>query len=179
MRRKAQILHRRPDLQLVEIRGNVETRLRKLTELDLDGLILAEAGLVRLGLESEITERLSPEWMLPAVGQGALAVECRSEDAELIERLAQLDDLATRQTVLAERAVLNELGGGCQIPLGAIGVVENGNLFLWAALVSPDGRTRVADSRAGQMNQATKLGQELAARILQAGGKEILRASGV
>src|SRR5262249_55757093 len=118
LRRQAQLAHRRPDLGLVDIRGNVDTRLRKLAELDLDGIVLAEAGLLRLGLESHITELLDAKWMLPAVGQGALGLECRSDDEETQSLLSRLDHFPSRQAVLAERAVLRALGGGCQVPLG-------------------------------------------------------------
>ena len=110
LRRRAQLLHRRPDLKLIDIRGNVETRLRKLEEQNLDATILAEAGLVRLGLADRITEILDPSWMLPAVGQGALGLECRAED-DTLGLLRGLDDAATRQAVLAERAFLRAMGG--------------------------------------------------------------------
>src|SRR5436190_4066592 len=118
LRRRAQLLHRRPDLQLADIRGNVDTRLRKLREQGLDALILAAAGLERLGLGHAITERLDPAWMLPAVGQGALGLECRSDDAKTRALLAPLNDAATRCAVLAERAMLRGLGGGWQVPGG-------------------------------------------------------------
>src|SRR5262249_40914048 len=113
LRRKAQIQHRRPDLALVEIRGHIDTRLRKLDEQGLDGLILADAGLQRLGLGNQITELLDQRWMLPAVGQGALGLECRGDDADSLRLLQLLDDPATHAAVLAERAFLLALGGGC------------------------------------------------------------------
>src|SRR5439155_22482321 len=116
LRRRAQLLHRRPDLQLVDIRGNIDTRLRKLDEQGLDALILAAAGLERLGLGHVITARLDAAWMLPAVGQGALGLECRSDDAESRRLLSLLDDAATHQAVRAERAFLQALGGGCLVP---------------------------------------------------------------
>jgi hydroxymethylbilane synthase len=166
MRRKAQILNRRPDLDLVDIRGNVETRLRKLDELQLDGLILAEAGLQRLGLGQVVTELLDQEWMLPAVGQGALGLECRAENRELRNLLARLDDAASSQATAAERALLLSLGGGCQVPLGAHGVVANGVLNLRAAILSADGSTRTAGEVAGPPERAEDLGRELAARLM-------------
>src|SRR5439155_24744490 len=119
LRRRAQALHRRPDLTLTDIRGNVETRLRKLAEQGLDALILAQAGLERLGLQAAIAETLDPAWMLPAVGQGALGLECRTDDPRTRELLMRLDDPSTHRAVLAERALLRHLGGGCQVPLGA------------------------------------------------------------
>ena len=119
LRRRAQALHRRPDLALVSVRGNVETRLRKLDEQGLDAIILAQAGLERLGLSAHVTEILDPSWMLPAVGQGALGIECRAEDADVRALLRALDDPATHRAVRAERAALAELEGGCIIPMAA------------------------------------------------------------
>ena len=118
LRRRAQVLHRRPDLKLAAIRGNVETRLRKLDEQGLDAIILAQAGLERLGLAGHITEILDPSWMLPAVGQGALGLECRADDAAVLVVLGPLNDAPTMQAVLAERALLRGLGGGCLVPIG-------------------------------------------------------------
>jgi hydroxymethylbilane synthase len=175
-RRRAQLLYRRPDLQLVDIRGNVDTRLRKLVELDLDGLILAEAGLSRLGLQTHITELLSVEWMLPAVGQGALGLECRSDDEETKALLAQFDDYTSRQGVLAERAVLRAFGGGCQAPLGVHSECsrERGEMLLTAAVLSPDGRSRVAHTVFGRMELAEGLGSGLGEILIRMGAKEIL-----
>ncbi|HEV3144019.1 MAG TPA: hydroxymethylbilane synthase [Gemmataceae bacterium] len=176
LRRQAQLLHRRPDIRLVDIRGNVDTRLRKLTELGLDGLILAEAGLSRLGLQTHITEVFDVEWMLPAVGQGALALECRSDDAETKDILSRLDDYRCRQGVLAERAVLRALGGGCQIPLGVRSqcASDTGKMHLTAAVLSQDGSKRVADHVRGRIQAAEELGNQLAETLLRAGAKEIL-----
>src|SRR5262249_36259016 len=115
LRRRAQLLHRRPDLRVVDIRGNVETRPRKLRDQGLDATVLAQAGLERLGKGGVITELLDPEWMLPAVGQGALGLECRDEDAETLSLVRRLDHTPTRQAVLAERALLSALGGGCMV----------------------------------------------------------------
>ena len=174
LRRQAQILHRRPDLKLVGIRGNIDTRLRKLVEEDLDGLILAQAGLERLGLAGAITEVLDPSWFLPAVGQGALGLECRAEDAVTRELLTRLDDVATHQAVLAERALLAGLGGGCLVPIGAIGKVEANVLNLRAAVLSPDGRQRVAGEIAGSAEQAEQLGRKLADQLSAQGASEVL-----
>src|SRR5262249_22672586 len=142
LRRQAMIRHRRPDLQLVNIRGNVETRLQKLQERGgppLDGLILAHAGLQRLGLAGEITEVLDPSWMLPAVGQGALGLECRADDQGTRDLLSRIDHPPTHQAIRAERALLRELGGGCQIPIGALSTIDGTKLTLRAAVVAPDG----------------------------------------
>src|SRR5262245_3953353 len=140
LRRRAQLLHRRPDLRLIDMRGNVETRLRKLAEQDeLDGLILAQAGLERLNLAGHITEILDPSWMLPAVGQGALGLECRADDAAAYGIVAKINDPATMQAVLAERAMLRGLGGGCQVPIGAATHIDGATLTLFGAVLPPDG----------------------------------------
>lgn len=175
LRRRSQALQRRPDLHLVEIRGNVDTRLRKLKERDLDAIILAEAGLVRLGLASLITEVLDPEWMLPAVGQGALGMECRSDDAETLALLARLNHADTRNAVLAERALLRSLGGGCQVPIGAAGIVHEGKLLLRAAVLAPDGSRRIQSRREGDPWAAESLGQELAQTLLAQGARDLLK----
>src|SRR5579871_6613504 len=127
LRRRAQVKHRRPDIELVDIRGNVETRLKKLREFGYDGLILAQAGLERLGLDVA-WELLDPAWMLPAVGQGALGLECRAADTPTLALLAPLNDPATHHAVTAERALLYWLGGGCQVPIGAAAAVSENRL---------------------------------------------------
>ena len=174
MRRKSQILHRRPDLKLVDIRGNVETRIRKMADGAADGLVLAEAGLTRLGLRSEIREVLDPAWMLPAVGQGALGLECRSDDAPTREVLAKLDHEDTHRAVLAERALLRALGGGCQMPVGAVTKVAGEELSLRAAVVAPDGSRRIEDHIQGTAEAPEDLGRELASRLLSQGARELL-----
>jgi hydroxymethylbilane synthase len=174
LRRRAQVLHRRPDLKMVDIRGNVETRLRKLTENDLDGLLLAQAGLERLGLAGEITEILDPGWMLPAVGQGALGLECRFEDKETCALLAKLNDFATFWAVQAERAMLRELGGGCHVPIGAATVVMRSNLSLRGAVLAPDGVQRIESEVSGPAPEGENLGRQLAADLLGRGAKKLL-----
>jgi hydroxymethylbilane synthase len=174
LRRRAQALHRRMDLRLVEMRGNVETRLRKLAEQDLDGLILAEAGLERLGLAGVITERLHPGWMLPAVGQGALGLECREVDAPTRNLLLQLDDAATRQAVLAERAMLRGLGGGCLVPVGVVSEYLGEQLHLRGAVFSSDGVHCVEGRISGQGTAGEELGDRLARRLLDQGAGMIL-----
>jgi hydroxymethylbilane synthase len=174
LRRRAQALHRRGDLQLIDLRGNVETRLRKLAEQGLDAVILAQAGLERLGLAGRITELLDPGWMLPAVGQGALGIECRSDDTSTRELLRPLDDGPTRQAVLAERALLRGLGGGCLVPVGARASVGERHLTLQGAVLSADGTRRVAGDIAGAADTAEELGQRLADSLLGQGARELL-----
>jgi hydroxymethylbilane synthase len=174
LRRRAQALHRRPDLKLTAIRGNVGTRLHKLDEQDLDAIILAQAGLERLGLSAHITEILDPLWMLPAVGQGALGLECRSDDPATLTVLEFLNDAPTRQAVLAERALLRGLGGGCLVPIGARAVIDGDRLTLRAAVLAPDGSRRVADEAEGPAVDAEALGQALAERMLACGARELL-----
>lgn len=171
-RRRAQALQRRPDLRVVDIRGNVETRLRKLVEQGLDGLILAQAGLERLGLGGAITEVL--EWMLPAVGQGALGLECRTDDQETRGVVERLNDLPSRQTALAERALLRALGGGCQVPIGASAVVAGTVLTLHGAVVSADGTRRIEGERRGLAAEAEVIGRQLAEELLGRGAGELL-----
>ncbi len=169
LRRRAQALHRRPDLKLAVIRGNVETRLRKLDEQGLDAIILAQAGLERLGLAGHITEVLDPSWMLPAVGQGALGLERRADDAAVAAVLGPLNDAPTMAAVLAERALLRGLGGGCLVPIGARAVVEGDRLTLRAAVLAPDGSRRVADETEGPAADAEAVGRGLAERLLARG----------
>jgi hydroxymethylbilane synthase len=173
-RRRAQVLFRRPDLRLVDIRGNVETRLRKLDDQELDALILAEAGLERLGLGDAITEVLDPAWMLPAVGQGALGLECRAGDQPTLDLLKHLDDPGTRSAVTAERSLLRALGGGCQVPVGAASEVAGGNLRLRGVVVQPDGRRRVEGKVSGPSDAAEDLGRLLARDLLAQGAEELL-----
>jgi hydroxymethylbilane synthase len=174
LRRRAQVLHRRPDLRVVEMRGNVETRLRKLDEQGLDALILARAGLERLGLGDAVTEVLDPAWMLPAVGQGALGLECRADDPETLRLLAALDDAPSRQAVLAERALLRALGGGCLVPIGAAADVRDGALTLRGAVLAPDGSRRLDGQASGSREEAEVVGRRLAHDLLERGAAAIL-----
>jgi hydroxymethylbilane synthase len=175
LRRRAQVLHRRPDLRLIDIRGNVETRLGKLSEGGLDATILAEAGLRRLGLAEQITEILDRSWMLPAVGQGALGLECRAADDQVRQCLQALDDPATHAAVLAERAMLRGLGGGCQVPIGAATSFEGESLRLRGVVLSPDGTSRVAREIVRPIGEAEVMGQLLAKELLQRGARAILQ----
>ena len=175
VRRKAQLLNRRPDLKLIDIRGNVETRLRKLVEQNLDATILAHAGLVRLGLADQITEILDASWMFPAVGQGALGLECRTDDAATRSVLERLNDTEARYAVLAERAMLRGLGGGCQVPIGARTKIANGMLTLRGVVLPPDGSQRIEAEITGPMEEAESLGKLLADQLRERGAEELLK----
>jgi hydroxymethylbilane synthase len=174
LRRKAQVLHRRPDLYVTDMRGNVETRLRKLVEQSLDGIILAQAGLVRLGLADHITEVLDQSWMLPAVGQGALGLECRTDDSATRDLLARINDAPTWWSVLAERAMLRGLGGGCQTPIGALSKIDAGMLTLRGVVLPPDGSRRIEAEMVGPMESAGSLGQALAEKLRASGAEKLL-----
>jgi hydroxymethylbilane synthase len=177
LRRRAMLLHQRPDLQLLDLRGNVETRLRKLDEQNLDAIILAEAGLVRLGMAERITEILDAEWMLPAVGQGAIGLECRTDDGESRTAVEYLNDAATMARVTAERAMLFTLGGGCLVPIGAVSRVENGTLTIRGAVLSTDGKRQVTATHRGLAKHPLAVGQELAAMLLGEGAAELLKTA--
>lgn len=177
MRRQAQLLHRRPDLRVSDIRGNVDTRLRKLDDGEYDAIVLAEAGLTRLGLADRITEVLDKELMLPAVGQGALGLEVREGDAETRAFVGRLDDTATRAAVLAERALLRELRGGCLAPVGAWGRIDEGRLRLDAVVLSRDGVERRHAVASGDPGDAESLGARVAAELLAAGAAELIQGA--
>jgi hydroxymethylbilane synthase len=175
LRRKAQLLNARPDLTIVDLRGNLDTRLKKLTAEKLDAILLAVAGLKRLGWDGNITQVLPQDICLPAVGQGALALEARENDAETLAMLRFLNHEPTRQATLAERSFLSEVEGGCQIPIGVYGQLDqNGQLSLNAVIMSPDGQEVVRDTTLGSPAEAAALGQTLAVRMLKNGGREIL-----
>ena len=175
LRRKAQLLHARPDLSVVGVRGNVETRLNKALGGELDAVVLAEAGLRRLGLDKHVTQRLGPPDFLPAVGQGALGIECRLDDLATIALLAPLDDPATRRAVVAERRVLAELEGGCMIPLAAFARDVDGALALDAFVLDPDGVERVAASATGPIDDPDALGRVVAEALRGQGADRLLR----
>jgi len=178
VRRQAQLRHIRSDLEMVEMRGNVDTRLRKVEEGELDAVIVARAGIVRLRHEARVAEVLEPGVMLPAPGQGALAVEIRSSDPELTERLAGLDHCETRSVISAERAVLAALEGGCQVPLGAWARFAKGALVLDACVCAPDGSEVLRDRGEGAITQPEALGREVARRLRAAGAERLLRLAG-
>ncbi len=178
LRRQSQLRHHRPDLDLRDLRGNVDTRLKKLERGEYDAIVLAKAGLDRLGWSHRITEAISTEVCLPAVGQGALGIEARADDREALEVLAGLDHAETRLAVTAERALLAELEGGCQVPLGAWARIERGELVLEACILSVDGADSIRQRAAGSPQQAEALGRELARTMLAAGADRILRLAG-
>lgn len=172
-RRAAQLLVLRPDLRIEPIRGNVDTRLRKLKDRQYHAIMLAAAGLRRLGLESEITETLDPAQICPAPGQGALAIETREND-EALTICRQLDHEMSRQTVLCERSALARLGGGCQLPVGAFAEIEGDLLRLTAVVVSPDGSRLVRASAGGPRMRPSDLGELVAEDLLSRGAGAIL-----
>ncbi len=176
LRRKAQLLAYRPDLVVKDLRGNVDTRLARLSNGEYDGILLAAAGLIRLDLRSRIDQLLDPEIMLPAPGQGALALEVRQGD-DLAEELAYaLHHPPSFDRVRAERAFLKGLGGGCLAPVGALAQVEaNGTLFLEGILLSPDGKEYIRAEIEGDASEAEELGLELARDVLEQGGKDLIR----
>jgi hydroxymethylbilane synthase len=178
LRRQAQLWHLRPDLQILELRGNVDTRMRKLTEGDYDAIVLALAGVTRLGMRDRVTEIFSPEIMLPAVAQGALGIETREDDRETSQLVAALNDAETRSCVEAERALLRELEGGCQVPLGAWARMENGELRMEACLLSPDGKEFLRDEQRGSAADAARIGKRLGEALKAAGGDRILHLAG-
>lgn len=175
LRRAAQLLALRPDLRIRSLRGNVDTRLRKALEGQYDAIVLAGAGLTRLGLDSHVTEWLSLEVMLPAPGQGALAVQCRASEPSTLELLAALDDDSTRKAVTAERAFLNALGGGCAVPVAAYAVTreQSSGITLTGLVISEDGTRSVKVT--GQGTDALQLGVELAHKAIVQGADEILQ----
>jgi hydroxymethylbilane synthase len=177
LRRQAQLKHLRSDLEVARIRGNVDTRLRKLDEGEYDAVLLAAAGLRRLGWAERITEVLEPPKMLPAVGQGALGIECREEDSSVRELLIQLDHKATRQATTAERAMLALLHGGCSVPVGAWGRVEDGMLMLDGLVASLDGVTVLRAAAEGPADSALDLGQQVAEELLRQGAAEVIAAA--
>jgi hydroxymethylbilane synthase len=174
LRRRVQLLHRRPDLEVVPLRGNVDTRLKKMETLGLDGLILAAAGLNRLGLAHIYRGCVPESEMLPAVGQGALGLEVRLADQDLHEFLGFLDDPPTRVAVTAERAFLARLEGGCLVPVAALGRVAGDSLVLEALISDLEGRLLLRDRRTGPVAVAAGLGTSLAEDLLAQGGREIL-----
>jgi len=175
LRRKAQLLKYRPDLRISDLRGNLDTRLKKMETEELDGIILAVAGLKRLGWQDLITQILPREICLPAVGQGALAIEARSDDEEVRTILNFLNHQETRWAVEAERSYLSEVEGGCQIPIGVYSYIEQDSLILEAAILSVDGTQQIRKTISGIPREGITLGRTLAQDMLASGGREILQ----
>ncbi|HZS11414.1 MAG TPA: hydroxymethylbilane synthase [Nitrospirales bacterium] len=175
LRRQAQLLHRRADLRVETLRGNLDTRLKKLGAGEFDAVILAAAGLRRLGWEDDVTEYLSYDVCLPAMGQGALGIEGRADDAFVRSLVSPLEDRDTRISVTAERALLNRLQGGCQVPIAVHGTVEQDTLGLDALVASIDGRRLVRDQLRGTAAEAASLGERLAEQLLHRGADAILK----
>lgn len=174
LRRQAQLLKVRPDLRMVVIRGNVETRIRKLTDENLDAVILAAAGLNRLGFADQVSEYLPVELSLPAIGQGALGIECRLDDETIKETIAFFNHPDTAHAVRAERALLWRCEGGCQVPIAAHGQVAGATLTLTGFVASVDGTRSVKDTISGPVTDCEKLGIALAEKLLADGAHEIL-----
>lgn len=174
LRRKAQLLHARPDLDIHDVRGNLQTRMRKMREENFDGIILAAAGVERLNWHDQITEELSYDICLPAVSQGVIGVETRTDDPEIIALVQLVNDAQTASCVAAERALLKSLEGGCQIPIGAYAQLEGDTVVLQGLVGSLDGKTIIRDEISGPVAQSEQLGRQLAQRLSEQGGQAIL-----
>jgi len=175
LRRQCQIRAARPDLVIRDLRGNVGTRLGKLDNGEYDAIILAAAGLIRLKLDTRIASFIEPEQSLPAVGQGAVGIECRIDDQRMKTLLAPLEHKETRQRVLAERALNKRLEGGCQVPIGSYCVIEGDEFWLRALVGSPDGKLMLTEEARGSLVDAETVAVEMADKLLNRGGREILK----
>lgn len=177
VRRIAQLKNLRPDLEYLDLRGNLDTRIKKLQEGQYDAVVLAYAGVKRLGFDSIITEHFNPTKILPAVGQGALAIEIREDDFEIENLILKLNHNEAFLVSIVERAFLEKLQGGCQVPIGAYSKIEKNKITLYGMIASLDGKKIVKDKLTGnlQINECKSLGIQLAERLLQMGGKEILQ----
>ena len=174
LRRSAQLLYARPDITIVPLRGNLDTRLKKLESESLDAIVLAAAGVRRLGLADRITQILDESVMLPAVGQGALCIEIRKNDSRIAPVVALLDDVPTRQVVMGERAFLKRLEGGCQVPIAGHGHIDEKGYTLTGLVCDVDGSHQIKQSRTGPENRSEQIGLELAGTLLAMGAGEIL-----
>ena len=175
LRRQVQFLHYRPDFQIVSLRGNVQTRLRKLEELDLEAVVFASAGLIRLGLQDRITERLPGDLCLPAIGQGALVIEIREGDERTAELVETLNHHETRQATTAERAFIRRLGGSCVTPIAAFGRLEGEALVLTGMVASLDGKRLLRQAVRGEASAPEQVGRTLAEALLEVGADDIIR----
>jgi len=174
LRRTAQLLHARPDLVILPLRGNLDTRLKKLETENLDAIILAAAGVKRLGLEGRITEYMDENVMLPAVGQGALCIEIRQNDPEVEPIVSSLEHHQTRVEVMGERAFLNRLEGGCQVPIAAYGKIEKNTFTLCGLVATVDGKTVIKETLSGPKDSSEIIGVKLADRMVAMGAKTIM-----
>jgi hydroxymethylbilane synthase len=175
LRRKAQLLNLRPDLEIIPLRGNLDTRIKKISTLNLDAVVLASAGLRRLGWEDRISEYFDPEVMLPAIGQGVLAIEGRLGDERVRQLAAPLNHYPTEVSITAERAFLQALEGGCQVPIAGFGKVEAGRLSLTGLVAGVDGQKVVRGRVEGSPAKSEELGKQLAGELLAKGAGDILR----
>lgn len=176
LRRCAQLLNYRSDLQLEPLRGNLNTRMAKLERNNLDAIILAAAGVERLGWGDRITERISTDVCLPAVGQGSIGIEIREGDQEVSNVVQKINHAPSRAAITAERALLRKLEGGCQIPIGALGTVDGGQLTLKGVVAGLDGQEVIRDQISGPVEQAAALGEKLAERLVEMGADRILKS---
>ncbi len=174
LRRMAQLLRQRPDIKIVPLRGNINTRLKKLETENLDGIVLAAAGLLRMNMRDKITEYLDESFMLPAVGQGALCVEARNNDYKILPFVAKLDHRKTRIIITGERAFLKRLEGGCQVPIAALGRIEDDIFSLTGLVADPDGKNMIKETLTGSIEMAETIGEKLADILLTLGAKQIL-----
>jgi len=174
LRRLAQIRHIRPDLVILPLRGNLDTRIRKLDSGEMDAIVLAAAGVKRLGLESLITEYLSEDTMLPAVGQGALCIEIRKDDGDVVEFTDSLDHPITRNVVMGERAFLKKLEGGCQIPIAGHGKAWENRFSIIGLVADLEGKTIIKDTLSGPLESSESVGTALADKLLERGAKQLL-----
>lgn len=175
LRRIAQLKHLRPDIEVADLRGNVETRIRKMAEQGLDAIILAHAGVLRLGLSRRVTQIIPTAQMLPAVGQGAIAVEIRADDGRTAAAVARINHHPTDVTTRTERAFLRELEGGCQVPIGCLSRIDNDGLLVEGLIASLDGGLILKQQMRGPVEQAEEMGCSLARRLLDMGGRAILQ----
>lgn len=174
LRRQAQLLHLNPAFNIQPLRGNINTRLRKLNEGQYDAIILAYAGVKRLGWEKEVTQIIGPDVMLPAIGQGALGIEARLDDAQTLDRISFLNHPRTSVCVAAERAFLHRLEGGCQVPIAAYATIEGEELTITGLVAAVDGSRFIRKERTGLSSDARSMGTELADEVLDSGGREVL-----
>jgi hydroxymethylbilane synthase len=173
LRRAVQVAKSRPDLNVRPIRGNVETRVKKVISGEYDAVVLAEAGLTRIGMKDVIVERFGVRDFVPAPGQGAIAIVCRRDDRALLSMLRQIEDLRSRAEVLAERALIKKVEGGCRFPLGAVAVTSGDKITLYASVFSADGSRNIKAKKIGSANDPEKLGSKVADMLVRQGAMEM------